>query len=89
MHKKKKTLITSRRFERITVRRRSGRLSCGICGEASELLSIEESGLVFGVNLRSIFRLVENGEVHFAESPAGLLLICTATLQQALMKPER
>jgi hypothetical protein len=80
---------TKRRIE-ITVERRrlivqSGRSVsgtaawCAACGGRVRMLSPDEAALVAGITLRTIFRRVEGGQVHFTETAEGQLLICPNT----------
>jgi hypothetical protein len=90
--KEKKTLITRQRFERTVIRQHKSRgedLSCAACGKESEMLPIEQSGLACGIGVRDVFRLLENGQVHFAETPSGLIFICVASLQAEIQKPKQ
>jgi len=47
---------------------------CGVC--SGPLVPAEVAVTVTSLSSRAIHRLVEAGEVHFAETPAGALLIC-------------
>jgi len=47
---------------------------CGLC--SGPLVPAEVAVTVAGLSSRAIHRLVETGEVHFAETPAGALLVC-------------
>lgn len=92
MLKEKKILITRQRFERIVIRQSgsSGEdFACPVCGEQEVMLSIEKSALVYEVSIRSVFRLLESGQIHFAELPSGQLLVCMASLEAEIknLKP--
>jgi hypothetical protein len=66
------------------IRRRSSnqaRAFCAQCPEQPEMLTAEEAASLCGQTLRSIFRLVEAGLVHFRESPGGEVFICPASFQ--------
>lgn len=47
---------------------------------AGPLVVSEVAVAITGLSSRAIHRLVEAGEVHFAETPAGALLICPDSL---------
>lgn len=49
---------------------------CAPCGKHIEALTTDEAALLARVSARTIFRWVESGRVHYAETPEGLLLIC-------------
>jgi hypothetical protein len=44
------------------------------------MVTPEEASRLSSVSARSVYRLAEAGQVHFAETPDGLLLVCTASL---------
>ena len=59
----------------------SGREYAVPCGQCSApLVFAEEAVAATGLSSRTIHRLVEAGEVHFAETPAGALLVCLDSL---------
>jgi hypothetical protein len=60
---------------------------CGVC--AGPLVPSEVAVTVTGLSSRTIHRLVETGEVHFAETPAGALLVCPNSLAAAQSPPRR
>lgn len=69
---KRETLIISQpRF--------AARPSCGDCG-ADAMVTPEEAAAITKINLRTIFRLVETGEIHFAENASGAFYICADSL---------
>ena len=56
------------------------RVLCADCSEAAVLMTVDEAVKISGISARAIYRLLEAGKVHFAETPDGLALICAATL---------
>jgi hypothetical protein len=52
---------------------------CPECAAAVVMITPEGTGIV-GATSRAIYRLVESGKVHFAETPEGTLLICLSSL---------
>jgi len=44
------------------------------------MVILEEAVQMSSISSRGIFRLIEEGRVHFLESDKGLILICPATL---------
>ena len=60
---------------------------CGLC--SGPLVSSEVAVTVTGLSSRAIHRLVEAGEVHFAETPAGALLVCHNSFGAAQAPPRR
>jgi hypothetical protein len=53
---------------------------CAGCGQAATLVTSEDAVILTGIGPRTIFRLGELGEIHWAEGPANLLLICLGSL---------
>jgi hypothetical protein len=53
---------------------------CAGCGCAATLVTPEDAATLTGTGARSIYRLVEAGEIHWADGPEHLLLICLASL---------
>ena len=60
---------------------------CGLC--SGPLVPSEVAVTVTGLSSRAIHRLVEAGEVHFAETPAGALLVCPNSFGAAGSPPRR
>ena len=53
---------------------------CPTCAAAVVMVPPENGIGVAGVSARAIYRLVESGKVHFAETNDGVLLICLSSL---------
>lgn len=53
---------------------------CEQCGASAELLTPELAATITGASTRAIYRLVEAGLVHFAETAEGRLLVCRNSL---------
>ena len=53
---------------------------CSECAGNVPLIKPEEAAVLAGVSPRTIYRRVEAGLVHFADSPEGWLLICLSSL---------
>ena len=56
---------------------------CGGCGGPARMLAPDEAAALAGVSPRTIYRWVEAGRVHFAETPDGRLSVCLASLPRA------
>lgn len=86
MKTKKTTLIATETHESLSVRlnsreqARRARVSCEECEAEAPLLTPEEAALLAGLSVRAINRLVEEGLIHFKETPGGLLLVCLSNL---------
>lgn len=53
---------------------------CAVCNGESRFVTIDEAAIICGTNRLSIFRLIESLKLHSAETPAGRLLVCLASL---------
>ena len=59
-----------------------------LCGQCSEpLFFAEEAVHATGLSSRAIHRLVETGELHFAETAAGSLLVCLNSFRGRAAEP--
>ena len=60
---------------------RTGRTVAAVCGEcACGMLTLEEAVAVAGEDSRELYRRVEAGTLHAAETPERLLLFCLNSL---------
>ncbi len=67
----------------VVVIRSSGKLKrdfCPACSEQVSLIAIDEAVKISGVGSRAIYRLIDEGLIHFAETEDGVAKICPATL---------
>ena len=53
---------------------------CAGCGGMATLVTPEDAATLVRTGARSIYRLVELDEIHWAEAPGDLLLICLGSL---------
>lgn len=63
--------------------RRSGKTSdrwCDSCGRYVRMVTAEQAALVSGRSLRDLIRVIDNGDLHYHETPEGLLSICLDSL---------
>jgi hypothetical protein len=49
---------------------------CEECSAVVAMVTPERAAELAGATPREIYRRIENGELHFAESEGGLLLVC-------------
>ena len=88
MKTKKTTLIATETHESLSVRlnsRTQARRPLVLCEECETdvpLLTPEEAALLAGLSVRAINRLVEDGSIHFKETPDGLLLVCLNNIER-------
>lgn len=60
---------------------------CEGCGELGLMIRPDQAAAVTGVTLRGIFTRIENGSLHFRESPDGLILVCLTSLLETRSLP--
>jgi hypothetical protein len=61
---------------------------CETCVAETVMLRIDEAVSETGLNALKIFRLVENGGIHFIETATGHLLICAKSIPLAGNAPQ-
>ena len=79
MRRRKRTQITVEHDTIYVVRTppRVLRAWCTDCRAEVDMLTLEEAAVLVGCSMRQLVRSVEAGEVHFAETASGRLLICS------------
>ena len=71
----------------VLVVRRAGRKAmawCDGCGKQARFLALGEAMALSGASSREIHRRIEAGEIHFAETAEGHLLICLGSLLKGI-----
>ena len=53
---------------------------CQGCGQVATLITPEDASVLTALETRAIYRLVEAGEIHWADGPGNLLLVCLDSL---------
>ena len=53
---------------------------CAGCSGMATLVTPEDAATLVRTGARSIYRLVELGEIHWADGPGHLLLVCLGSL---------
>ena len=53
---------------------------CSSCG--GQMLSIEDATRPTTLSSRTIFKLIERGELHFEEDASGVAYVCSTSLTQ-------
>ena len=56
---------------------------CPACQKDVTWLTCTEAARNLGLSEREVFQLAEQGEIHFAESDDGRLLVCSFSLDQS------
>lgn len=82
MKKKKRTEMVVEREQVLVIRRLDDRQPrwCAECAGQAQMVSVDEAAVLAGLSERTIYRRVEAGQLHFAESTDGLLLVCVKSL---------
>lgn len=88
--KKKRRLEIVVETERRVTLKRFGSLPAARCEQCSgPMVFAEQAVAATGLSSRAIHRLAETGEVHFAETATGALLICPGSLADGACEAER
>ena len=53
---------------------------CKGCGLLTEMLTVGQASSEVGFPMQDLFRLAENGVIHSAETDAGHIMLCRASL---------
>jgi len=80
--RRRKIEMVVERDEIVLVRRRQSavRFWCNPCEAEVSMLRVQDASSLVGVTARTIYRWIEAGKLHFAESDKGLVLICARSL---------
>ena len=81
--KKRHTVMTIETHEVWIVRRpaqESPALMCAECPDRGGMLTPQEAAQQAGVSQRTVYRWVDEGVIHFAETAEGKLFVCLAPL---------
>ena len=79
MRLRKLFVISAERTETYTVRQeppQSFQMYCEKCDQKARFLTVDQTVNLTGLGARTIFRLVEAGEIHAEETTGGYLLLC-------------
>ena len=78
---KRRTEVTIE-FDEVIVRRHQAIALgwCAACAEQVQMLTPAVAAAAAGVSIRTIYRRVEAGGLHFKEANDGVLLICGSSL---------
>jgi hypothetical protein len=85
---RRKTTINRERHETMAIKG-SNRLRTAQCPDCSgrvALIGLNEAVRISGLSSRSVYRLIERGQIHFAETTDGVALICPASLLEITRK---
>ena len=78
------TQITLQTDEAFVIRRTAGSVQalCAECGSIMPMVTPEEGSILFGIAVRSIYRGLEAGELHFQETSSGPVVVCLDSLRK-------
>jgi len=78
----RRTVTTIETHETLIVRRLTSFpvLRCAACLNEAEMLAPHDAARLTGISQRTIYRWIEDGRIHFVESPDGGLFVCLAPL---------
>jgi hypothetical protein len=68
--------------------RSSRRVWCHQCAAESEVIALEEVGIISNLDRSALEEWVNAGELHRSESPDGSTLICLNSLVARVQKPK-
>ena len=91
MRRIRRTEVTIETDE-ITIIRRSQEIAvpaCRECAQAVVMITPEQAALITCTNVRAIYRALEAGRVHYAETPGGSLLVCPDSILKLALKSYR
>lgn len=80
-HMRKGQIIVETERLMTVSRGRSISAFCDICGREVEMISPERAASANRVSQRTIFRRIEDGSLHFAETKDGTMFICTNSVR--------
>lgn len=78
----RRTTTTIEKHEVLVMRssRKIMRVFCPECSDRVELVTLDEAVKISGISSRAVYRLIEEGRIHCAETAERVALICPATL---------
>ena len=53
------------------------------------MITPEQAALMTRTNIRAIYRWLEAGRVHYAETPGGSLLVCPDSILKLAFNPDK
>jgi hypothetical protein len=58
--------------------------ACRICGEEVKMIAAEKAAAICRCSRRKIYRWIEEGDLHFFETPDGEALVCGRSLSRKI-----
>ncbi len=72
--------IETEKFLSVRIIGEKHREFCETCDERPPMLTVTEAAQFAGMSSLTIFQLIETGQLHFRETSANLLLVCSDSL---------
>jgi hypothetical protein len=87
----RRTEVTVETDEITIIRRSQGVVAttCPQCAGTVAMITPEQAAIVASTNIRAIYRGLEAGWVHYAETPGGALMVCPASILKLAIKSYR
>jgi len=80
--RRKRTTVETHEVITLHTSRPGMALHCPECSRVVRMLAPEEAAALSGVSLRTLFRRIESGELHFAQTPEGQVYVCEHSISQ-------
>ena len=82
MKQPRRTEITVEYNQVVVIRRPEGLVEawCDRCAERVNMITTEAAAVLANSDTRAIYRRIEAGAIHFAETPEGMALVCLNSL---------
>jgi hypothetical protein len=78
MRRVRRTTITVETHEVWSIAREYVRVKCTECD--AQMTTPEDAATIAGTCMRTVYRLIEAGMIHYVETPAGTVLVCVVSL---------
>ena len=83
MRKSRRTEITLQAEESFTIRADKVLfVHCLACNDQVRMVAANEAAMISRLSAREVYRLVEDGQLHFIEDNNGLLYVCAKSLRE-------
>jgi hypothetical protein len=63
-------------------------IACPECEGHEVMIAAETAASVFGFSRRQVYRIAEEGKVHFIETDEGVLFVCLKSLENNIPENE-
>src|SRR5262245_60711705 len=73
--------LATRKMDQLTI---EDQAACRICGEDVNMIAAEKAAAICRCSRRKIYRWIEEGDLHFFETPDGEVLVCGRSLSRKM-----